>query len=103
MGVVLEAEGFDVIFARDGAEALAEVSHDPPPSLILLDLMMPNVNGQAFLRRLRADARRAHTPVIVISGDRRAQDATVGLDVRVHLTKPVELHTLLDVVRTALR
>ena len=65
--VLLETEGFDVITARDGLEGLVkmELQH---PSLVILDLMMPNVSGDRVLEEIRADARLASVPVLVVSG-----------------------------------
>lgn len=65
--VLLESEGFDVIAARDGLEGLVkmELQH---PSLVILDLMMPNVSGDRVLEEIRQDPRLATVPVFVVSG-----------------------------------
>ena len=62
---VLRAEGLDVIEARDGHEALRRVTDGPPPCLVLLDVMMPNLDGLGVLRVLSAQRDLASIPVIL--------------------------------------
>lgn len=64
---VLEERGYEVITAADGLEGLVklELRH---PSLMLLDLMMPNVEGDRVLAEIRSDPRLANVPVLVVSG-----------------------------------
>lgn len=65
--LLLEGEGYDVIAARDGLEGLVklELQH---PSLVILDLMMPNVSGDRVMEEIRSDPRLKAVPVIVVSG-----------------------------------
>lgn len=65
--LLLEGEGYAVIAARDGLEGLVkmELQH---PSLVILDLMMPNVSGDRVLDEIRSDSRLKAVPVIVVSG-----------------------------------
>ncbi len=65
---VLADEGFDVVTAGDGKEALATASRPPAPDLILVDLYMPELNGRDFITRLRADPALKNVPVIVVTG-----------------------------------
>ena len=65
---VLADEGFDVVTAGDGKEALAVASQLPAPDLILVDLYMPEVNGKDFVSRLRANSSLKNVPVIVVTG-----------------------------------
>lgn len=62
---VLKMEGYETKLARDGREAWAQL--DPPPDLIVLDLMMPNMDGETFLRQLRGHPASAKIPVLVVS------------------------------------
>jgi CheY-like chemotaxis protein len=62
---VLAIRGYDVVAARDGFDALAYLRGGGLPSAIILDLAMPNMDGIAFSRALRADARWADVPIIV--------------------------------------
>jgi CheY-like chemotaxis protein len=93
---VLEAERYAVRTAADGQDALAVLASAPQrPSLILLDLMMPGMNGWEFLKVLKADAGFAAIPVVVLSASSsKVESATVIL------RKPIALDTLLNVVRT---
>ena len=64
-GAILTEEGHEARLARNGAEALDQL--DWAPDLVLLDLMMPVMDGYEFLRRLRASPKGAHIPVLVLS------------------------------------
>jgi DNA-binding response OmpR family regulator len=64
---LLVAEGYDVSTASDGLSGLVKASNHPP-SLILLDLMMPDLGGVRVLEELRGDPALAHVPVIVVTG-----------------------------------
>lgn len=65
---ILEGEGYEVAVAAHGREALEELVHLPPPCLILLDLRMPVMDGETFLRHLRADwPRLREVPVLVLT------------------------------------
>lgn len=74
--VLLEDEGYEVITARDGLEGLlkTEFRH---PALILLDLMMPVVDGTRMFEELRTDSRLAGTPILIVTG---MSDAHSGFD-----------------------
>ena len=91
---LLADEGYEVQAARDGAEALkkARAFH---PSVVLLDLMMPGMNGWEFRARQRGDPELASIPVIVLSAFGRAP----GVDAVGYLEKPFELEDLLSAVR----
>src|SRR5262249_11349487 len=97
---VLEEEGYRVVLAANGAEALAELRArigEEQPSLVLLDLMMPEMNGWQFCEEQKRDARRAAIPVLVISA--ASVDAKKG-SIAGHpfLKKPIELARLLEAV-----
>jgi DNA-binding response OmpR family regulator len=66
--ILLEEEGARVLVARDGEEAMEVLrSSEELPALILLDLMMPRMDGWALRRRLRADRRLATIPIVIVS------------------------------------
>lgn len=96
--LILEAHGFAVETAENGADALQRLGTLPPPALILLDLMMPGMDGLAFLKELRSHATLAAVPVVVLSGDSTAGRRLGTLDVQGCMLKPIELD---DLVRTA--
>ncbi len=97
----LEAEGFDVSGAADGAAALRAIEADPP-DLIVLDLSLPHVDGLDVLTRLRRTSR---IPVIVLTGRGGETDRIVGLDLGAddYLVKPFSPGELAARVRSVLR
>lgn len=97
VGLVLRGEGYGTVDAADGAQALDLLSHGERPPLILLDMMMPVLNGADFLRRVKADATLANIPVVVMSGDTAARRTAQSLGADGCLAKPVELDALLDI------
>jgi len=96
---VLASEGYWVDVARDGAEALAKLPGVTPPSLILLDMMMPNMDGETFLQALRSKPQMADARVVVVSGSAGIREKATAMDVAACLVKPFELDELLGVVR----
>lgn len=98
----LEAEGYHVRSAEDGEKALA-VARNDPPELIILDVMLPNMNGFEVLRTLR---REGHTmPIIILSARTGEIDKVTGLELGAedYVAKPFSLAELLARVRAALR
>ncbi|MDD5691161.1 MAG: response regulator [Candidatus Omnitrophica bacterium] len=91
--------GYDVITASDGQEALVK-AHKEKPDLIILDLMLPKLDGYKVCRMLKFDEKYKHIPIIMLSA--RAQEAdkkmgeTVGADG--YITKPFEPQVLLGKV-----
>jgi two-component system chemotaxis response regulator CheY len=98
---ILEAEGFEIRRARNGKEALERLEPDPP-QLILLDLMMPVMDGWEFAQRMRQRPSVASIPLIVLSADRNVGSKATDIGAVGHLAKPFELNDLLDMVRRAL-
>lgn len=94
---VLSEEGFAVRVAGNGREALALLGEGAfRPQLILLDMMMPIMNGEQFRLAQRADAALADIPVIVVSADNQAAAKAQAMQARACLAKPVDLGVLLD-------
>ncbi len=94
---VLRLEGYDVSVAADGREAWESLQSAPPPALILLDLMMPTVNGAEFLERLHADARLKTLPVILMTAFGFTALA-YGTQSQGFLPKPLDLDQLIGLV-----
>jgi len=96
---VLESEGFDILAFRNGREALDKLEDRPEPCLILLDWMMPVMNGQQFLeaRDHSTASSLKNSPVIVISA--MAQLARRFPGVAELVNKPVDIDRLVSVVR----
>jgi two-component system, chemotaxis family, chemotaxis protein CheY len=93
---ILEAEGYDVQRARNGREALQRLEQGLP-DLVLLDLMMPVMDGWEFARSLAPGAR---PPIIVLSADRNVSAKAKEIGALGWLAKPFELSELLDAVRS---
>jgi two-component system, OmpR family, alkaline phosphatase synthesis response regulator PhoP len=98
----LEAEGFQVRLAEDGAKAL-ELARTSQPDLIILDVMLPRMNGLEVLRTLRHEG--CKVPIIMLSARGAEMDKVVGLELGAedYITKPFGLAELLARVRAALR
>jgi CheY-like chemotaxis protein len=92
---VLEEEGFSVAIAGDGIQALEVLRAMPaPPRMIILDLLMPRMDGNAVLTTLRADPVLAEVPVVVSTSDPSRAPSGVLI-----MRKPVDLDMLLDTVK----
>jgi two-component system, OmpR family, response regulator MprA len=98
----LELDGYDVCAVNDGAAAL-EAFEEHEPDLLVLDLMMPNVDGLTVCRRLRS--RSDHTPILIATARTEVSDRVSGLDAGAddYLPKPFALDELLARVRALLR
>lgn len=97
----LSGQGFEVVTADDGREAL-EVFHACNPDLILLDIMMPNMDGYQFITHLR---RESSVPVIMITARQQEAEIIKGFDLGAddYITKPFRLRELLVRIRAVLR
>ncbi len=95
MQMVLEWEGYPVDCVTNGQEALDFLRAGHRPSLILLDVMMPVLDGEQFRRQQKRDPDLASIPVIVVSAT--SQAATV--DAVCHVRKPFEVEELLTAIR----
>ena len=96
LGDILTLRGYAVATAANGAEALRYLRTQPPPCLILLDLMMPVLDGWDFRSAQLADAHIASVPVAVISGTPPEGNRLPSADA--YLRKPLELSSVLEVV-----
>lgn len=94
---ILTLEGYSVIPARNGAEALEHLRNSPHPRLMIVDLVMPAMDGRELLARKRRDPAIAAVPVIVMSG----LDAKVEADAS--LTKPFQIEHLFRTMRMLMR
>ena len=97
----LSSQDFEVLTASDGREAL-EAVHESHPDLILLDIMMPNMDGYQFISRLR---RETDIPVIMITAKQQEADIIRGFELGAddYITKPFRLRELLVRMRAVLR
>jgi CheY-like chemotaxis protein len=97
---ILEDEGYPSLIAANGLEALNIIHREPAlPRLVLLDLMMPIMDGARFQAKLAEDPGLASVPVVVISaGSTPYRQA--GVPAAGYLTKPVDLRTLMGTIRS---
>src|SRR5277367_1433041 len=85
----LQKAGYKTVTARDGSVALQK-ARDDVPSLILLDLMLPLMDGTEVCRHLKADSKTAHIPIIMLTAKAEEVDRVVGLELGAddYVTKP---------------
>lgn len=97
--VNLEMEGHEVITAVDGADALEKVRSEWP-DLILLDVMMPNVNGWQVAEALKAEPETRNIPIVFLSARAMEADVRKGTDlgVQAYVTKPFDPIDLMELV-----
>jgi len=95
---LLSDEGYEVVTAQHGAEALTLLEAGPAPSLILLDLMMPVMDGWQFRKQQLGKPHLAGIPVLLLTGANNAQRHARDLDVVGYLEKPFSFEELLRTV-----
>ena len=102
--IELQAAGYEVHIAGDGARAL-DVAVQVRPDLVLVDVMMPAMDGLELTRRLRQDERTASARVIILSARGQSSDRTRGLEVGAddYVVKPFETPELVATIRGVLR
>jgi CheY-like chemotaxis protein len=99
-GLILHTMGYRVATASNGQEALTQLQESAErPSVIVLDLMMPVMDGWQFRARQRQDTRVANIPVIVCSAAGDVQNRGASLEAQAYLAKPVEPGELLAAIR----
>lgn len=104
LGTVLREKGYEVLLAAEGEKAL-DLAGRERPEVVLLDIMMPTMDGWEVLRRLKADAATAEIPVVLVSArtEARARALTEGTGVVDFVEKPFSLHDLLRRIEGVLR
>ncbi|HEU5099147.1 MAG TPA: response regulator [Roseiflexaceae bacterium] len=100
----LSDAGYDVTSAIDGYE-LVRLAQDRPPSLILVDLAMPRMDGYEAIRQLRNDTRTAHVPMLILTARTSAKDVVTGFETGAddYIAKPFDINELLARVKSHLR
>lgn len=98
----LEDEGYAVRLAENGARALAALEVDPLPEIVLLDLVMPGIDGRELVARIRADARWASVRLVLTSGLSRPDELGAAA-IDAFLPKPFGLDELVDTLRSVRR
>ena len=100
----LEQEGFDVLLARDGVEAI-EQTRAHKPDLIILDIMMPKMDGIEVCEKLRKDAHLRTIPIMMLTARNEEEDKVEGLDMGadIYLGKPVSVSVIVSQAKALLR
>lgn len=93
----LSDEGYQVTGARNGREALAQLRGQTRPSLILLDMMMPEMDGWRFRLELKKLPDLAAIPVVILSAHGNVRDAALALGAVDYLRKPLRIESLLEI------
>jgi cyclic di-GMP phosphodiesterase len=103
LGTLLRTQGFRVVAAGDGIEALDEFAHHQP-DLVLLDIEMPHVDGFEVCRRLKQNPETKLTPVVLVTGLTASEDRIRGIEVGANdfLSKPVDRNELMARVKSLL-
>jgi two-component system response regulator MprA len=96
--LLLQSQGFAVHVARDGQEGLEALQRGLRPCLVVVDLMMPRMDGWEFRQRQLMDPQFADIPVVVVSGYPNVDTVAAGLGVREVLRKPLSAAMLLGLV-----
>jgi DNA-binding response OmpR family regulator len=100
----LQRNGYDFLAAYNGNDAL-EIAQREQPDLVILDLMLPGVDGTEVARRLKADSRTAQIPIIMLTAKSEETDVVIGLTIGAddYVTKPFSPRILLARLNTVLR
>lgn len=101
--VVLDLYDVPAVTASDGIEALAAMRGSSELGLVLLDLMMPRMNGVDVLAAMKRDPALATLPVVVISGNYHTEQAVLAMGADEYLLKPIDVDVLMHVVSRYVR
>ena len=104
MTLRLNAKGYEVIAAADGNEALEKV-REQQPDLVVLDVMMPKLDGFHVCRMIKFDEKTQNIPVIILTAKSQKEDQDIGKDVKAdaYLTKPFDSQVLLEKIENLLK
>jgi len=99
----LEMEGFDVLVSYNGEDALNQ-ARKVSPDLIILDLMLPKLDGYKVCRLLKFDERYKHIPILMLTAKTQEKDKTLGMETGAneYITKPFEMDYLMEKVKAYL-
>jgi DNA-binding response OmpR family regulator len=97
----LEMQGFTVLVSQDGEDALKK-AREEKPDLILLDLMLPKLDGYKVCRLLKFDERYKHIPILMLTARTQEKDKTLGKETGAdeYITKPFEMNELMEKVQS---
>ena len=98
---LMHKEGYTVFVARDGSEAL-DIINKETPGIILLDVMMPDVDGYEVCQLVKANDSTKHIKIIFLSAKSKSEDMAKGLEMGadLYLTKPFSTRTLVNKIKS---
>lgn len=99
LSFMLQAKGFETVTALDGEEGL-KLAKEVNPDLIILDVMMPKINGYKICRLLKYDAKYKNIPIIMVTARSQEGDKLIGEETGAdeYITKPFEFNDILEVI-----
>lgn len=100
---ILAEEGYEVLVAEDGAEGLRRLAEGPSPDLILLDLMMPRMDGYQFREEQRKNPAWGAIPLVLLTAGVETSDKITALGALDVVRKPVKIDFLLDLIDGVVR
>jgi DNA-binding response OmpR family regulator len=100
----LEAEGYKVLISYNGEDALNQ-SRKENPDLILLDIMLPKLDGYKVCRLLKFDDRYKHIPILMLTAKTQQKDRSLGMETGAdeYITKPFDMEELMEKVKVYLK
>jgi len=97
---ILTEQGYEVVSSTEAAEGL-QLAMDIHPEIIILDVMMPVINGYNFCKLLKDQKGKKHIPIILVTSRDEEEDIKIGIEMgaNAYLTKPVDTNELLEVIK----
>jgi len=101
---ILEEEGYEVLAIDNGKEAIEKIEGDPEISLVLLDIMMPEVDGYEILQKVKMEDKNISIPVIIVSAKTDSKSIKKALEKGAYdyITKPLNVYDIKNKVKSAL-
>lgn len=101
---LLEDEGMEVLTANDGEEALAVLKEHPDVDIVLMDIMMPVMNGYEAMREIRSNDRYGQVPIIALTANAMVGDSEkcLAAGATSYVSKPIDAEVLVGEIRTLL-
>jgi DNA-binding response OmpR family regulator len=100
----LEVEGYTVLVSNDGEDALSQARKESP-DLILLDIMLPKLDGYKVCRLLKFDERYKHIPILMMTAKTQEKDKVLGIETGAdeYITKPFDMDELMEKIKAYLK
>jgi len=101
---LVESEGFESITALDGEDALRKAKEEAP-DIVILDVMLPKINGYKVCRLLKFDNKYKHIPILMVTARSQEEDKVIGEETGAdeYITKPFDINNLLEKIHLYLK